>query len=66
MKYYFTEKGLIIKFSFKEKLIFFIKGFIQLNYYDSYKHSAFLLKLISDATSKYGGGEIYGQVEEDE
>jgi hypothetical protein len=66
MKYFFNEKGLIIKFSFREKLIIFIKGFIKLNYYDSYKHSSFLLKLVSDAVAKYGDGNVHGTVKEDE
>jgi hypothetical protein len=65
MKYFFTEKGLIIKFSFKERLIFFIKGFIKLNCYESYKHSAFLLKLVSEAIQKYGDGKIHGELKED-
>jgi hypothetical protein len=65
MKYYFNERGLIIKFSFKERLIFFVKGFMKLNYYDSYKYSAFLLKIVSEAMIKYGDGKIHGDIEED-
>jgi len=65
MKYLFKEKGLQIKFSFKERLTFFFTGSLKLNYFHSYKYSAILLKLVADATKKYGDGKIHGEVKED-
>jgi len=64
MQYFFKEKGLKIKFSFKERLSLFFKGHLELDDYTSYEHSAALLKLVSDATTKYGDGKVHGEINE--
>lgn len=62
MNYIFENQGLKIKFSIKERIILFFKGYLKLNDYSSYVHSAHLLKLVSDATTKYGDGKKHGNI----
>ena len=64
MNYILGKKGLEIKLSFKERLFLFLKGVIKLDAYSSYKHSAVLLKLINEATKKYGDGTKHGVIKE--
>ena len=58
MNYNFGEKGLEIKFTFKERFFLLFRGVVKLDAYSSYKHSAVLLKLVHDANVKYGDDYI--------
>ena len=66
MNYHFGEKGLEIKFSWRERLSLFFKGVYKLDAFGSYKHSAVLLKLVNDAITKYGDGKKHGEIIENE
>lgn len=65
MDYHFGDKGLEIKFSWKERLSLFFKGILKMNEYSSYKHSAVLLKLVNSAVTKYGDGNKHGKIKEE-
>ncbi len=64
MNYNFGEKGLEIKFTFKERFFLLFRGVVKLDAYSSYKHSAVLLKLVHDANVKYGDGKKHGKIME--
>ncbi len=65
MNYHFGKKGLEIKFTFKERFFLLFRGIVKLDAYSSYKHSAVLLKLVHDATAKYGDGTKHGNIMEE-
>ena len=50
----FKEKELDIELSWRERFRLFIKGYIRMNRFDSYTHSAVLIKLATEAIEKYG------------
>jgi hypothetical protein len=64
MNYHFEDKGLEIKFSWKERLSLLFRGVIKLNHYSSYQYAAVLLKIVNTAVKKYGDGSKHGMIVE--
>lgn len=66
MRYIFKEKELDIELSWRERFRLFIKGYIRMNRFDSYKYSAVLIKLATEAIEKYGDAKEHGDINKNE
>jgi len=66
MNFHHTEKGMSIKFSWKEKLIILLKGSLFFDAKFAYMFNTHLMRFISDNLKKTGSVSTHGQFKEDE
>jgi hypothetical protein len=62
MKYIHTEEGLVIKYSWKERILIMLRGTTKFDKKSSYQYYGGLMHLISTGVIKYGDSKIHGDV----